>query len=191
MRLILELFLAAAIAVMTGLGSAYYAVEHGHLVDSVWIGDWVASPNAGTPEADPYSAAAFAKTGEVAIGGGEGLAFVAERDSNGSALIGNCDYIIVGMTPPARLWTLTVLDGNWRSAAHRDGLQGFHSKNVLRGETGRFSIVLSKAAQSGNWLPLRTVDRLRIVLRLYDTPLTSGSSLIELSMPKISKGVCR
>lgn len=191
MRLILELFLAAAIAVVTGLGSAYYAVEHGQLVDSVWIGDWVASPNAGTPDADPYSAAAFAKTGEVAMGSGEGLAFVAERDSSGNVLTGNCDYLIVGMTPPARLWTLTVLDGGWRSAAHRNGRQGFHSKNVLRDETGRFSIVLSHTAQSGNWLPLRAAGPLRIVLRLYDTPLTSGSSLIELSMPKISKGVCR
>lgn len=191
MRLVLELLMASTIAVVIGIGSAFYAVEHGHLVDSVWIGDWVASPNAGTPEADPYSAAAFAKTGEVAIGSGEGIAFVAERDNGGQALTADCDYIISGSTPPARLWTLSVIGSNWQSAAHPDGRRGIHSKDVLRDENGEFTITLSKTAKYGNWLPIRAEGQMRAMFRLYDTPITSGSSLIELSMPKVSRGACQ
>ncbi|MCW2307907.1 DUF1214 domain-containing protein [Rhodobium gokarnense] len=189
-RFVLELFGAIVLGVGLGLGSAYLAVENGHLVDSVAIGGWIASPNAGTPEADPYSAAAFARTGEVALGSGEGLALIADRDSAGNLLTGKCDYVIAGNTPPARLWTLSILEDGWRSAANPRGRIGFHSKDVLREADGSFRITVSTSAKSGNWFPIRDTERLRMVMRLYDTPVTSGSTMIELEMPKIERGAC-
>jgi len=188
--LVLELLFAIVVALAVGLGTAYYAVEHGQLVDSMRIGGWVASPNAGTPDADPYSAAAFAKTGEIALGTGVGIAFVAESDSTGAALAGNCDYTVAGMTPPARLWTLTALDGTWHPTAAKSGRRGFFSGDVLREESGRFSITVSRVAHDGNWLPIGETNRLRLVMRLYDSPITSGSSLVELEMPTITRGTC-
>ena len=42
---------------------------------------WKASPGAGSPDADPYSIARLARTGEVPLGAGEGLAFTADGRS--------------------------------------------------------------------------------------------------------------
>ena len=51
-------------------------------------GAWTAWPHAGSPDADPYSIAMLARTGEVPLGAGEGIAFTAEIDSDGAPLSG-------------------------------------------------------------------------------------------------------
>src|SRR5262249_22204735 len=139
---------------------------------------------------DPYSLAMLARTGEVPLGAGEGLSFTAEDDASGALLSGTCAYDVVGQTPPARLWTLTAYDEEGRlmvNVAHRPG---FHSREILRDADGDFTIHVSPTVTPGNWLPVAPVENFRLVLRLYDTPLTTGNQLAELSMPVIHKVGC-
>src|SRR6476659_8235243 len=190
MRLLLDIAIGILVATVLGFFSAWYAVERGFVFGRVTVGGWTAWPNAGSESADPYSIAMLARTGEVPLGAGEGIAFTAEIDKDGRLLSARCDYRIVGQTPGARLWTLTACDeaGHLMAdAAHR---QAFHSREILRRPDGSFEIALSTSVKPGNWLPVAPVDHFKLVLRLYDTPVTAGSQIAGLAMPEIVAERC-
>ena len=63
-------------------------IEHGFIFGAVTAGAWTAWPTAGSADADPYSLATLARTGEVPLGAGEGIAFTAEDDSRRRAAVG-------------------------------------------------------------------------------------------------------
>jgi hypothetical protein len=178
------------VAVVVGVSSAWYVVERGRVFGAVTVGGWTAWPQEGSAHADPYSLATLARTGRVPLGASEGLAFTAEDDADGNPLSGRCIYDLVGETPAARLWTLTAYDADGRlmvNVAHRPG---FHSREIVRDANGDFAITVSSTVEPGNWLPIGAVDRFQLVLRLYDTPLTTGSQLAELVMPAVRKVSC-
>jgi hypothetical protein len=189
-RFLIDLGVAVAVAIIVGVGSAWYAIERGTIFGAVTVGGWTAWPREGSPDADPYSLAMLARTGEVPLGAGEGIAFTATADTDGAALSGHCDYDIVGNTPAARLWTLTATDGDGALMANVAHRPGFHSREIVRDTAGDFRIRVSSSVQPGNWLPIAGVDRFRLELRLYDTPLTTGSQLATLTMPEIRKVAC-
>jgi hypothetical protein len=189
-RFLADLAIAVLVAVAVGVSSAWYAIERGHVFGAVTVSGWTAWPDEGSPDADPYSLAMLARTGEVPLGAGEGLSFTAENDIGGEPLSGKCIYDVVGETPAARLWTLTAYDGQGRlmvNVAHRPG---FHSREIVRRDTGDFTIRVSPTVAPGNWLPIGDADHFELVLRLYDTPLTTGSQLANLTMPAIRKVGC-
>ena len=190
MRFLIDLAIAIVVAVAVGVSSAWYAVDRGRLFGAVTAGGWTAWPKEGSPDADPYSLAMLARTGEIPLGAGEGLSFTAEADEDGAPLSGSCTYAVVGETPAARLWTLTATDDDGRlmvNVAHRPG---FHSREIVRKADGALRIVVSSHVEPGNWLPIGTVGRFKLVLRLYDTPLTTGSQIADLVMPAIERVSC-
>lgn len=190
MRFLIHLAIAIAIAVVVGLGSAALVLDRDRLFGAVTRGQWTAWPGSGSPDADPYSEAMLARTGEVPLGAGEGLAFTAEEDSGGQRLSGHCRYRVSGQTPPARLWTLTAHDGDGHLMATPAGRTAFHSREVLRREDGSFEIAVSPTAEPGNWLPVATDGRIRLILRLYDTPLAGGAAIGDIAMPAIERMGC-
>ena len=190
MRLLIDLAIAIVVATAVGFSSAWFAVERGHLFGAVSAAGWTAWPRAGSVDADPYSLAMLARTGEVPLGAGEGLSFTAAFDSDNEPLTGRCAYEITGQTPPARLWTLTAYDDAGRLIVNAARRTGFHSREILRRPDGTFIIAVSSEVQPGNWLPIAAVERFGLVLRLYDTPLTTGSRIGELVMPEIRKTGC-
>jgi len=189
-RLLINLLVAIAIALIVGLGSAWLVLDRERIFGAVTRGAWTAWPELGSPNADPYSRAELARSGALPLGDGEGIAFIADTDDSGAALTARCSYLISGQTPAARLWTLTVTDKNgslFETPAHRSG---FHAREILRREDGSFVIALAGDPQSGNWLPVTGSGPLRLTLRLYDTPLTS-SGIGEATLPAIARRSCR
>jgi hypothetical protein len=191
LRLLIDLAVALVIAVAVGAASAWYVVDRGRLFNSLSVGEWTAWPESGSPDADPYSGAMLARSGEVPLGAAEGLAFSADTDSAGAPLTGRCNYVLVGQTPLARLWTLTAYDAEGRLMGPAEHRTGFHSREIVRRPDGRFEIRVARSVQPGNWLPIELVDRFRLVLRLYDTPLATGSRFGELTMPQILREECQ
>ncbi|WP_349360063.1 DUF1214 domain-containing protein [Stappia sp.] len=180
------------IALVSGLGSAYLAIERGATFDRLRLGAWEAHPVEGTPEADPYSAATHARTGRVPLASGEGLIFFATTDSAGAPLTPACEYLITGKAAPARLWTLTALDASLRLTETVNPRAGLHSRQILRRPDGTFEIRTAARARPGNWLPTAPdADGLVLALRLYDTPLTTGTGVANVPMPEIRRGRCR
>jgi hypothetical protein len=189
-RFVLDIAIAFVVAVATAVSSAWWAVDHAPLFDALRVGAWTAWPRAASADADPYDLAAAARTPAFPLGPAEGLAFTADADDAGVPLYGGCQYEIAGETPPARLWTLTVYDADGQLMANPADRHGYHSRQILRQPDGRFSIAVAPRVQPGNWLPVSADARFKLVLRLYDTQLTSSARPTTLTMPSIRKVIC-
>ena len=106
----------------------------------------------------PLLAGDLARTGEVPLGAGEGIAFTAEDDRPASRCPAHCTYAVVGQTPAARLWTLTAYDSDGRLMVNAAQRSGFHSREIVRRPDGSFVITVSPEVEPGNWLPVARVD---------------------------------
>lgn len=190
MRSALPLVAAIILSLVLGVGSAWLAVRSPQPIDAIELGAWRAWPNAGTAEADPYSRARLARTGEIPLGSGEGLMLLARTDDADHPLNGACDYLIDGQTPPARLWTVALETDDGALVKQRDGIAALASDTLLRDNDGSFRIALSAKPHTGNWMSTAGIERYRLVLRLYDTTARTGTQLTTLFMPKITEERC-
>jgi hypothetical protein len=128
----------------------------------------------------------MARSGELPIGSGDGVAFVARADDKGRPFDGRCDVTVSGTTPQARFWTLTLYDPQGRLIGNAVDRQGFTSQEIVRHADGSFDIVVAPRARVGNWLPTNGVDSYILVLRLYDTPVgVATRAAREVPMPAI------
>ena len=110
MRLIFITLLALVIATAVGLGATWLTATRGTDFGTLRIGAWTARPKTGTADVDPYSRASIARTGDLPIGQGDGVAFLATTDDKKKPLDGRCDVVVSGVTPAARFWTLSLYD---------------------------------------------------------------------------------
>jgi hypothetical protein len=167
-RLVLGLLLSLCVAAAVGLGGTWLASARGFAFGAVTIGAWTAHPKTGTAEIDPYARAVIARSGELPLGSGDGVAFLAEADDAGRRLNGRCDIVLVGTTPPARFWTVTLYDPDGRLVPNTINRHGFTSQEVIRRSDGSFEIGVAPRPRAGNWLPTAGIERYTLVLRLYD-----------------------
>jgi hypothetical protein len=190
-RLLLGTAFALIVAAVVGLGATWIALTRGTAYGGVNIGAWTAWPKNGTPGIDPYARAMMARTGELPVGSGDGVAFYANADDSAQPLDGRCDVLLSGITPQARFWTVTLYDPDGRLVANSAQRQGFTSQEIIRKADGSFEIMVGPRARPGNWLPTGGVERYLLVLRLYDTPVGMATrSGREAPMPTISRGAC-
>jgi hypothetical protein len=190
-RLLFGIVFALAVAAAIGLGMTWLAVTRGIAYGAVTLGAWTAWPKNGTPGIDPYARAMIARSGELPVGSGDGVAFYARADDAGQPLDGRCDVLLSGSTPQARYWTITLYDPEGRLVANTMHRHGFTSQEIIRRADGSFEIVAGARARPGNWLPTGGVERYLLVLRLYDTPVgVATRSVREAPMPAISKRAC-
>ena len=191
MRLVLGSLFALVVAAVIGLGATWLALSKGVAFGAVRIGAWTAWPKNGTREIDPYARASIARTGELPIGSGDGVAFVARVDDHGHVLDGRCDVAVSGTTPPARFWTLTLYDPDGRLVANSVNRYGFTSQEIVRRADGSFEIVIAPRARPGNWLPTAGIERYLLVLRLYDTPVgVATRTARDAPMPAVTLRAC-
>jgi|SRR6476659_7441337 len=191
MRLLIGFLFSFAVAAAFGLGLTQFALTRGTAFGAITIGAWTAWPKTGTADIDPYARAAIARSGELPIGSGDGVAFFASSDDTGRPLDGRCTVIIAGTTPAARFWTMTLYDLDGRLVANAADRYGFTSQEIARRADGNFEIVLAPRARPGNWLPTGGIDRYVMVLRLYDTPVgVATRTAKDAAMPAVTSGVC-
>lgn len=189
MRFLLSLLAAMALSLALGIGSAWYMVAAPR-IGTVDVGAWEALPTIDAATADPYVRARVARSGEIGMGAGEGLTFVTGVDGEGRDLVGTCDYRLDGLSPPARLWTLSALGRDGRPGTTPEGRAHLDNRNLLRDGHGHFTIELSPHARPGNWLPTPATGGFVLMLRLYDTPITLAAGQTP-DLPAIVRGACR
>jgi hypothetical protein len=183
---------AFAVAAAIGLGTTWIALTRGTAYGGVTIGAWTAWPKNGTAGIDPYARAMVARTGELPVGSGDGVAFYARADDAGDSFDGRCDVLVSGITPQARFWTLTLYDPEGRLVANSVRRQGFTSQEIVRKADGSFDVIVGPRVRPGNWLPTGGVEKYQLVLRLYDTPIGMATRTgSEAPMPSIRKGACQ
>jgi len=191
-RLLLGTLFALAVAALVGLGTTWFALNRGIAYGGVSIGAWTAWPRNGTSGIDPYARANVARSGELPIGSGDGVAFYARTDDAGTPFDGRCDIVLTGLTPQARYWTLTLYDPAGRLIANTLQRQGFTSQEILRKADGSFEVTVGPRARPGNWLPTGGTDKYVLVMRLYDTPIGVATRVgRDAPMPAISRRSCQ
>jgi hypothetical protein len=191
MRLLIGFLFSFAVAAAFGLGLTQFALTRGTAFGAITIGAWTAWPKTGTTDIDPYARAAIARSGELPIGSGDGVAFFASSDDTGHPLDGRCTVTIAGTTPAARFWTMTLYDLDGRLVPNAADRYGFTSQEIARHADGSYEIVLAPRARPGNWLPTGGVDRYVVVLRLYDTPVgVATRTARDAPMPAVTAGAC-
>ncbi|MGO4713897.1 DUF1214 domain-containing protein [Bradyrhizobium sp. 2TAF24] len=191
MRLILSSLLALMLATAVGLGATWVTATRGVNVGTLTIGAWTARPRTGSSDIDPYARASIARSGELPVGTGDGIAFTARADDGKRPLDGRCDVVVSGVTPAARFWTLTLYDPKGQLVANGMNRYGFTSQEIVRGSDGAFEIRITSRARAGNWLPTGGIDRYVLMLRLYDTPVgVATRTQRDAPMPAITTVGC-
>lgn len=185
------IFATLTIAVAGGAGSAWYALELQEGVGAIPVGNWTTMPGYGTPGADPYSKARFAREGALALGQSEGIVFFTEFDAAGARLDRRCTYRIEGLVPTARFWTLYVSDPA-RQVLDPVGRRqpSIHSQRLLRNTDGSFAVGVGPHATPGNWLPVSGEGLMFFVLTLYDTPVASNADIARMELPQVLRTDC-
>jgi len=189
--LIFITLLALIVATGVGLGTTWMTTTRGTELGTLTIGAWTARPRTGTADVDPYSRATITRNGELPIGTGDGVAFIATTDDRKKPLDGRCDVVVSGVTPAARFWTLTLYDNKGRLVANTLERYGFTSQEIVRGADGGFEIRIASRSRAGNWLPTGGIERYALMLRLYDTPVgVATRTKRDAPMPQIATVAC-
>ncbi|MBO6719140.1 MAG: DUF1214 domain-containing protein [Rhizobiaceae bacterium] len=192
--MIRAIFLTAvvlAISIGGGAASVWLALSASEGIGAVVISGWTAFPDVGTPHADTYSKARFAREGGLSLGRAEGITFVAQQDTSGNRLRRRCTYQIEGEIPSARFWTLYAADDQrvvLPPTVRR--IPALHSQEMLRTVDGAISITASPHPAPGNWLGLSGSGPMQFVLTLYDTPAATSSRVFEISLPQVLRVGC-
>ncbi|GGK17416.1 DUF1214 domain-containing protein [Salinarimonas ramus] len=182
---------AAALGAGLGLGSALWVLEGDYPFGERRAQAWLAWPSVGSPQSDPYARAILARSADVPLALGEGIAFHAYEDELGRPLDARCRYAISGETPVARAWTLTLYDPDGRLIETPQRRPGLTSAEVLRAEDGAVTIALAPDPQPGNWIQLPGSGGFQAVLRLYDSPVSGALGwLDDGAMPRIVRLSC-
>jgi hypothetical protein len=190
-RLILSSLLALMLATAVGLGATWVTATRGVNVGTLTIGAWTARPRTGSSDIDPSARASITRSGELPVGTGDGIAFIARSDDGKRLLDGRCDVVVSGVTPAARFWTLTLYDPKGQLVANGINRYGFTSQEIVRGSDGAFEVRITSRARAGNWLPTGGIDRYMLMLRLYDTPVgVATRTQRDAPMPAITTVGC-
>ncbi len=195
MRLIFNFIVFVSVGLITGFGSALYMLDTGTALTTQRAGPWVAWTHAGRVDADPYTYARLARTGALPITSASVKYFSAATDSSGSVIDGDCTYELRGKGPLAQWWTLAAFDQNGQLMSNPAGRHAFSSESVMRGNRGNYVIVLSRMPASGNWLPVNTSYRVRLVMRVHQSDVLSETTDEEtsralLDLPEIVRTAC-
>jgi len=183
--------LTLSIAICGGAASAWFALGSIGALDTISVGGWVAYPEAGSPQADPYARARIAREATLPLGLAEGLPFFASRDASGELLRRNCNYRIEGQFPLARFWTLQVASADrLQQAVSKERSLGLNSLGILHENDNAVVVTASSAPSPGNWLPVSGSGPMTFVLTFYDTPIASNQNISEIQLPQVLRTGC-
>jgi hypothetical protein len=190
LRFLIHLLAMIAVALGTGFGLSWYALNDGRLFGALEVGPWAAWSAIGSPAPDPYTRAYLARAGALQLGQSEGLQFVATADSDGRALERNCRYRIDGTTPVATFWTLVAIDAGGVNIARSGAPLAMQSARIARADDGSIILYVSKSLAPENWLEITGDGPFSLALTLYDTQIFSGVGQNVATLPAITREAC-
>ena len=174
-------------ALVLGVGSAWWVVKKMPAdTQTIRVGAWQASTQAGSPDADMYTRARIALSALLALSRAETMYFMATTDDAGNPLRSRCTYRVSGTPPKARWWSIT---------AYADDMFLFDAANAhysLNGTTakldanGKFGFITGTQEQPDNyWVPTPGDRGLVMTLRLYNPEPSMQNDPASLQAPTI------
>lgn len=193
MQLVFNIIVFTAIALTVGLGSAWQMIDRGSAVSTVSAGPWTAWYAAGMPDADPYTKAHVARSGNLPIVSTTAMRFVAHSDGSGEPLRPECHYRITVPEVPALWWSLALHDAAGKPIPNAAERHAINSDGVVTGLDGVTQISLAPGARAGYWLPSGGDLDLMLVFRVFrpfDTADLASGEMPEAILPRIEKAGC-
>jgi hypothetical protein len=190
LRTLVKATLIVILGFALGLWSARGALSDRWPIAIDKIGVWRIEARAGAADADPYTRARVERAGEFPLALGEGLRMTTRADSDGRALDPRCVYRLGPHAPPARYWTLELVDAEGHPVPNPAERYVLRSSEILRDPDGGFSIFVSARAHAGNWLPIGAPVRFGLALRLYDPALSGALGVDEAAAPLVARERC-
>jgi hypothetical protein len=195
MRSLIFGIVAFLVALVLGIGSAFYAIRDGVPVATEWAGPWISWPSEGHPDADIYTRAYLARSGRLPVTSTSVRYFFARTDDQGRPLTSACEYALRGSPLNARWWSLALYDGRGHLIANPSERYSVNSKDVLRRSDGSYRLTLASQARPENWISTGAKrDRpLLLVLRVYELRETDPDGIGKLApdrLPKIERRQC-
>ena len=192
-NMLLNLMVFAALAIVGGLGSAWYMVEAGSRLSTRTYGAWVAWTAAGRPDADPYTRAHTVRNTLLPISSTLEMTFRAKSDGDGRRLRSTCDYVVLLPEQEPAWWSLAVFDGQGKLIQNGAERHAFNTNTAMREPNGRVAISVARDARPGNWLPSGRSGRIVLVLTVQDAGFAASvhDSNAPRAMPEIQRAACR
>ena len=181
-----------AIGLGVGLGATYYSVSRNVVFGAVEAGPWTAWPADRRARRRPLHARLGGPQRRDAAGRS---ARASSSRPAATAPAGRCSPSApTGSSagrPQARYWTITAQTPNGQLIENPARRYGFTSAEIVRGQNGQFTIEVAREARPGAWLPVTGAGRFDLVMRLYDTPVSVTSSVIDpATVPRIEQAGC-
>ena len=195
MRTLLHLIAVFIIALLLGIGSAWYTIEYGTPLTTKRVGPWASWMSEGNPNADPYTKAHLARSGRLPLTSTTARYFLARSDSGGRELTSACDYSIEGSALDANWWSIAVYDEHGSVIENPSDRYSFNSDEAIRRTDGTYRIALANNARPENWLPSGSGPEraLVLMLRIYGPRETDSSGIGQIPddrLPKIERKAC-
>lgn len=183
-------FAVIVVGAALGLLSVWVALNAEGRWGTVRNGPWRSLIEAGSPDANPYARAVVALDALLALDARETIYFTADRDEDGNALRGDCDYRIAGSDPGARWWSITVYGADRFLIKNVARRFSYTLANLAREAPGRFEISLAPAEHPGNWLPSGGQGAIFLALRLYNPEAAVAQDPAHAALPSIRRERC-
>jgi hypothetical protein len=193
LNFLLKLFAFAACSLIIGFGSAWYFIDNGPRFSTAVIGPWQIWLDQGKADAEPYTRAHMARTGQLPVTSANALYFTASTDSDGSTLYPSCDYEITGRAYNALWWSLAAYDAEGQPIPNKAGRHAFSSKNIAVLPNGTFVVRLAPNTRPGNWLPSGNgggIVLLLSVIRPANAPVSGMQRSHGDELPRIRRVSC-
>lgn len=177
------------VAVVIGIGSAYWAVDRGSRLTIQQNGPWTMWVRSGQRDLDPYTRARQARVGKLPLSTQIAATWEARFDTDGRRLHSSCEYLIEAEPIDSTWFSIAVYDDNGLLIPNSADRHSFTSQTIAANPDGSFFIVLAREAQPGNWLPVGGAGRLTLVLTMVEpkpSVLESG-----LQLPSMRRIACR
>ena len=184
-----------AVALILGIGSAWYMIERGTVLTTTRVGSWKSWVSEGNPSADPYTRAHLARSGRLPLTSTAARYFVSTTDSSGGGLSASCEYSITGGPLNARWWSMALYDTYGSLIPNPSKRYSFNSEGAIRHTDGGYRIHISRKARPGTWLPSGNDSgkNLTLLLRIYglrDTDISGIGQVPPESLPTIKRLRC-
>jgi hypothetical protein len=179
------------VGTLVGLITAQHAVSGRYGVVAEMKGAWTAWPKAADATIDPYTRAHHLSFGLVPSNRFDTVEYEARVDDAGRSLDGNCTYLVSGVSPQARWWSVSALAADDQAQAEDESRLGLVSGQLVYEPDLSFRINVSRELQAGNWLRPPGSGDLVLLMRLY-TPATAVLRRpLEADLPAVERQVCR
>jgi hypothetical protein len=127
--------------------------------------------------------------GLFALPSDEAIYLFSRKDDHAELLNGIHDYVLTGNFTQikAKYWSITAYGKDLFLIPNEVNRYSFNNSNLQTDSLGNFSIIISEAKQSGNWLPIEKDKRFNLVLRIYKGDEAFVSHLGIVALPIIKR----